>query len=234
MTLSFQVQSEPKNPMLGITQPVLTEAKDDLGGSLLPPANDGRNGTYRSGYYNGGYRGHNSYMNVNLTRGDKAATTIKSLKGRVGIVLLSGSVQELAIADPLKAKKHVAVGRNVQMELESFEEDANQKGTYLASFTAKKLAPADPERGDDYAWSQNLWQRLELHDDKGNKYYCYGPNVHDNNGGTVKMVVVFGTEDRRTGRPGAVKFGPPKKLQLNEWLTITHEVEFAFKDIPLP
>ena len=48
------------------------------------------------------------------------------------------------------------------------------------------------------------------------------------------MVVVFGTEDRRTGRASPVKLGPPKKFQLNEWLTVTHEVEFAFKDIPLP
>lgn len=233
MTLSFQVQSEPKNPMLGVTQPVLTEAKDDLGGSLLPPPNN-NGGGYRSGYYNGGYRGHNSYMSVNLTRGDRAATTIKSLKGRVGVVLLSGSITDLVVTDPLKAKKHAAVGRNVQMDLESVEEDANQKGTYHVSFTAKKLAAPDPERGDDYAWSQNLWQRMELRDAAGNKYFCYGPNTHENNGGTVKMVLVFGTEDRRTGRPGPVKLGPPKKLQLNEWLTITHEVEFAFKDIPLP
>jgi len=47
------------------------------------------------------------------------------------------------------------------------------------------------------------------------------------------MVLVFGTEDRRRGGP-AQKFGPPKKLQLIQWLTITHEVDFAFKDIPLP
>lgn len=232
MTLSFQIQSEPKNPMLGVTQPVLTEAKDDLGGSLLPPKNG--DGGYRSGYYNSGSRGHNSYMSVNLTRGDRAATTIKSLKGRVGIVLLSGSATDLVVNDPLKAKKHTATGRSVEMELESVEEDANQKGTYLVSFTAKKLAPGDPERGEDYSWSQNLWQRVELLDDKGNKYFCYGPNTHENNGGTVKMVLVFGTEDRRRGGPAQAKFGPPKKLQLIQWLTITHEVDFAFKDIPLP
>jgi hypothetical protein len=84
MNLSFQIQSEPKNPMLGAMQPELIEARDDLGGSLMPPQE--RNG-YRTNYYNSGYRGHNTYMSVNLMRGDRSATTLKSLKGRVGVVL---------------------------------------------------------------------------------------------------------------------------------------------------
>ena len=233
MSLSFQIQSEPKNPMLGTTQPELTEAKDDLGGSLLPPQ-ERNNGFRSSNYYNGGYRGHNTYMSVNLTRGDRAATTLKSLKGRIGIVLLAGAVTELSVTDPLKVKKKTFAGRTTEIELDAVTEDANQKGTYLVTLTAKKLTPGDPDRGEDYAWGQNLWQRLELSDEKGNKYFCYGPNTHNPNGGTVQLVVAFGPEDRRTGRPATVKFGPPKKLVLNEWLTVTHEVPFEFKDIPLP
>lgn len=232
MNLSFQIQSEPKNPMLGIMQPELLEAKDDLGGSLLPPR---ETNTYRSSYYNGGFRGHNTYMSVNLTRGDRGATTIKSLKGRVAVVLLASVVPEVVVPDPLKVKKQSFAGRTSELDIESVTEDANQKGVYLVTMTAKRRGTSDPNNrsNDDYYWSNSLWQRMEMTDEKGNKYFCYGPSNHTNNGGTVTLMLQFGPDDRRTGRAGT-KPGAPAKLVLNEWLTITHEVTFAFKDIPLP
>jgi hypothetical protein len=232
LNLSMQIQSEPKNPMLGVTQPELTEAKDEYGGSLLPPRD--RN-AYSSGYMNGNFRGHNTYMSVNLTRGDRAATTIKKLKGRVGVVLLAGTVPDIVVTDALKAKKKSIVGRTVSLEFDGVEEDANQKGVYKVSFTAKRQGPTDPNRNDDYQWSNSLWQRLELVDAKGNRYFCHGPTTQNNNGlGTAQLVVQFGPDDRRTGRQNPNKVGPPAKFTLNEWLTVTHEVNFEFKDIPLP
>ncbi|HSQ54447.1 MAG TPA: hypothetical protein VLM40_01780, partial [Gemmata sp.] len=65
MNLSFQIQSEPKNPMLGVTQAEVISATDNLGGSLVPP----RDQNNRSYYENRGTRGHNTYGNLNLTRG---------------------------------------------------------------------------------------------------------------------------------------------------------------------
>ncbi len=50
----------------------------------------------------------------------------------------------------------------------------------------------------------------------------------------MTLTLAFSPNDRRTGRPNPNKLGPPKKLVLNEWLTITHEVNLEFKDIPLP
>jgi hypothetical protein len=233
MNLSMQIQSEPKNPMLGVMVPEITEAKDEFGGSLLPPRE--RNAYYNPGYINGNYRGHNSYVSVNLMRSDRAATKIKTLKGRVNVVLLSGTVADVTVTDVLKTKKKTVIGRTIQIEFDGVDEDANQKGTYLVSFSAKRQAQPDQNRNDEYIWSNSLWQRLELTDEKGNRYHCYGPTVHNNNGqGSVQLVVQFGPDDRRTGRPGAVKPGPPAKFTLNEWLTITHEVPFEFKDIPLP
>jgi hypothetical protein len=233
MNLSFQIQSEPKNPMLGYSQPEVLEAKDELGGSLMPPQEN--RGDYRSSrYMNQGYRGHNLYGSVNLTRGDRSASAIKSLKCRMLVMLLSGTAPEVSITDPLKVKKKSFTGRTTQIDLESVETDANQKGIYVVNLTAKKLAPSDPNRGEDYNWSNSLWQKLELTDDKGNAYFCYGPNTINNSGSSVQMVLQFGADDRRTGRPAPNKLGPPAKLVLTEWLTVTHEVTFEFKDVPLP
>jgi hypothetical protein len=229
MNLNFMVQSEPKNPMLGTTPVELTEAKDDLGGSLLPPKE--QNG-YRANYLNGGSRGHNTYASVNLVRADRGATALKSLKGRMGVVLLSGTVPEVTVTDPLKVKKKAFAGRTTNLDIDSVDEDANQKGSYVVSLSARTTAEVDPNRGIDYGWSNSLWQRLELTDAKGNKYFTYGPNTSENNGLSIHMTVQFVPNDPRTGVQ--YKFGPPTKLVLQEWLTVTHEVTFAFKDVPLP
>jgi hypothetical protein len=46
------------------------------------------------------------------------------------------------------------------------------------------------------------------------------------------MTVPYNANDRRTGQK--LKLGPPVRLLVNEWLSVTHEVTFEFKDIPLP
>ncbi len=231
MNLSFSIQSEPKNPMLGLSQPELLEATDNLGGSLMPPKE--RN-DYRTNYYNRGSRSHNQSMSVNLTRGDRGATSIKSLKGKVRIELLSGTAPEVVVPDPLKVKKQTFAGRTADLEVTSVEEDANTKGAFNVSVTAKSRIPVDPNRGDDYMWANGIQQRIELADDKGNRFFPYGLQSSNHVPGGLQMVMMFGPENRRTGVPSGVKFGPPARLVLNEWITVTHEVTFEFKDIPLP
>ncbi len=231
ISLSMQIQSEPKNPMVGVAQPELIEAVDEFGSSLLPPR---ERQSFSSGYLSGSTRGHNSYFSVSLSRGDRAGKTIKKLKGRVGIVLLAGMVPDVVVGDVMKTKKKSVNGRTAQVEFAGVSEDANQKGVYRVSFTAKRLGATNPYRNDDYQWSNNIGQRVELTDAKGNRYFCHGPTSQDNGMGTVKMVVQFGPDDRRTGRKANIKFGPPVKFTLYEWLTVTHEVNYEFKNIPLP
>jgi hypothetical protein len=228
LNFSFQIQSEPKNPMLGITQAEVITATDDLGSSLVPPKDPNN----RSYYENRGMRGHNTYGNLNLNRnGDKAATSIKTLKGKVGIILLAGTAPEIVITDPLKQKAKTFVGRTVEIEFGSFAEDANNKKNYTLEVTMKKLGEENPQQVD-YNWANNIWERIELIDAAGNRYQAYGPNNFNNNGASVQMTVLYGPDDRRTGK--TAKLGPPVKLVVNEWLSVTHEVTFEFKDIPLP
>lgn len=229
MNLSFQIQSEPKNPMLGVAQAEVLTAVDEFGASLVPPKNPNN----RSEYYNNGrMRGHNSYGNLNLNRADKNATTIKTLKGRIAIVLLSGTAPEIVITDPLKVKNRTFTGRTVEVEHGSLTEDPNSKGNYVLQVTVKKLGQNDPNR-IDYSWGESMWQKFELIDDKGERYRTWHPNMTSNNGGVIQMTVPFRAEDRR-GNALPVKLGPPAKLVVNEWLSVTHEVTFEFKDIPLP
>jgi hypothetical protein len=229
MNFNFQIQSEPKNPMLGITQPEIISATDENGASMIMP----RNPNDRSSYYNnpGSFRGHNTYGNLNLTRGDKSATRIKSLKARIGIVLLAGTSPEIVIAEPLKVQKKTFVGRSIEIDFGSLVEDKNNKGQYVFDLTARKLGDNDPNR-PDYNWSNTVWQKIELVDANGNVYRTYGPNNSNNNGNVVTMTIPYGNQDRRGGT--SLKLGPPVKMVINEWLSITHEVTFEFKDVPLP
>jgi hypothetical protein len=229
MNFNFQIQSEPKNPMLGITQPEIVSAVDENGSSMIMP----RNPNDRSSYYNnpGSFRGHNTYGNLNLTRGDKSATRIKSIKARIGIVLLAGTSPEIVISDPLKVEKKTFVGRTIELDIGSLVEDKNNKGQYVLDLTARKLGDNDPNR-PDYNWSNTVWQKIELLDANGNAYRSYGPNNSNNNGTVVSMTIPYGNQDRRGGQ--TAKLGPPVKMVVNEWLSITHEVTFEFKDVPLP
>ena len=230
MNLSFQIQSEPKNPMLGITQPEVISAVDETGSSMVVQRNP-NDRSYYYGYNNGSFRGHNSYGNLNLTRGDKNATRIRALKAKVGIVLLSGTSPEIVIADPLKVAKKTFVGRTVEIDFGSLTEDKNNKGNYHLELTARKLGEIDPNR-PDYNWSNTAWQKIELLDANGNAYRTYGPNNSNNNGNVVSMTIPYGHTDRRGNT--TAKLGPPVKMIINEWLSITHEVTFEFKDVPLP
>ncbi|HVL13655.1 MAG TPA: hypothetical protein VM529_13890 [Gemmata sp.] len=228
MNLNFQIQSEPKNPMLGVTQAEVISAVDDLGASLVPP----RDPNNRSYYENRGMRGHNTYGNLNLSRGGgRDATTIKSLKGRIGIILLAGTSPEITIPDPLKVKTKTYVGRTVQIEYGGLTADANNKGHYQLELTIKKLGNEDPNR-PDYNWSNNIWNKFEVLDADGNRYQTHGPNNFNNNGNAVTVTIPYHNNDRRTGRQ--IKLGPPAKFVVNEWHSVTHEVTFEFKDIPLP
>ncbi|MBY0513879.1 MAG: hypothetical protein K2P78_08200 [Gemmataceae bacterium] len=227
LNLSFQVFSEPKNPILGTTQAELVGGADDLGGSIIPPKDPNNPNQYRqAGYYNQGYRGHQAYGNLNLVRSNPAAAVVRTLKGRIGIVMLAGVVPEVVVPDPLKVKNKKYTGRTIVVEVESVTETG--ANSYAVTITVSRIGGNNQY---DYSWSNNLWQKLELVDEQGGKYRSFGYNSINHNPGSLHATMTFGP-DHRT--PNPAKLGPPVKLTFNEWQTLTHDVAFEFKDVPLP
>ncbi len=225
INLNFQVFSEPKNPILGALPAEIISAIDDTGASLIPQKE--ANVYYgRSFYHNSGFQGHQANGSLNLTRGAKDATLIKSVKGKMGIIMLTGTTPEIVIDDPLKVKDKKLVGRTVELDYGTMTE-AN--GQYTVTLTARKAGPQDPNFFD-YNWSNNIWQKMELVDDKGIRFRG-SPTMINNNGMSIQLTLMFGM-DRRRGV--AQKIGKPVKFIVNEWLQVTHEVTFEFKDVPLP
>jgi hypothetical protein len=92
--------------------------------------------------------------------------------------------------------------------------------------TIKKILKIGEQQ--DFNWINGVQQKLELADAKGVKYVSNGINNYISNSPTMlKAVYQFSP-------PQKGKVGPPAKLILNQWLTIAHELEFEFKDLPLP
>jgi hypothetical protein len=229
LNVQIQIHSEPKNPMMSVNQPEVLAAVDEAGASLLPPKGN-QNQPYYSGrtYYSGypgGYRSHHQQTSLYLVRIDRASTVVKTLKGKIGITMLAGTVPEVVVPDPVKVKNGRFVGRTVELDVESVTE---QNGNYTAAITLRRIGGNQ----NDFSWSYNQWQKLELVDAKGLKYRANQQNFNGGgNGGVAQITVMFSP----TGIRGqTAKPGPPAKLIFNEWVTVTHEVPFEFKDLPLP
>lgn len=224
ISLNFSIQSEPKTPILGTTFVELTSAVDDTGASLVPQTNDENRHMYSRYYGGGSNHGYSVYANLNLARGGKGDGLAKSIKGKVGVLLLAGTRPEITILNPVGLKEKKVVGRTVEITVESVTENQEQ---YSLSVTVKQLSGNDGQQ--DYSWISNVWQKFELHDDKGQKLRNHGANNINNSPNVVQISGTFGREERQGKKPGK-----PVKLVYNEWITAVSEVPFEFKDIPLP
>lgn len=234
VTVMFNLFSEPKNPLLGMnTGPGVVSAEDDLGQSMAPPPPpEGGHNPFggRMAYYGGGFGSRSFQMSgsLGLVRGGREARTIRSLKAKVQVNLLTGVIPEVSVNDPLKAKNVKASGRTVEVEVESV---TAANGGYNAAMTIRKLGTLDPNNPDPFMWSQNIHQKVELFDAAGNKYRANWANMSNSNQMSVTMTVPFHPMDRRGMMQ---KLGPPVRLVVNEWVQATHEVTFEFRDVPLP
>src|SRR5947209_3226497 len=163
---AFQVQSEPKAPLVGIGEPRLTKAEDEHGQSLLMPANANE---YGARYYeNGGYRNFQYQTQVQLNRPGRDSTKAKIIQGRVPVALLAATRPEVTLTKVAKGQK--AQGPGAELDVDDLQE---QNKTYFLTLTVKRF-DRNPEQ--DPNWANFVWQRLELIDAQGRKYQSQGTN----------------------------------------------------------
>ncbi|OWK46904.1 hypothetical protein [Fimbriiglobus ruber] len=224
LNLSVMVQSEPKAPIVRIGQVFLTKATDDQGKSML--AEEGPNDAQMrdiqeqlSSQINNG-RSFSQFFNVMLVRGERSATSIKELRGKVHVGLHAENRPEITIDNVLTVKKKPFTGQTVRLELVTADQ---QMGVVTVDVLAR------PAQSDDQNLQvmNGLQQRFELTDENGARFELTDSNVNVNeqNGTVIRLVFTA---------PEGKKVGKPVRLQLMEWVTVTKEFEFSFKDIPLP
>ena len=142
----------------------------------------------------------------------------------MNVTILSGVRPDVTI-DNLKPgkKKLTASGETADIEI---DEIVGQNNVWTLTLLIKRHAK-DGEQ-PDYNWINGVQQNLELYDAKGNKFQSQGvTNFINNTPNSVNATYQFGAYNN-------IAMGPPVKFVLVEWLTISHELEFEFKNLPLP
>ncbi len=235
LSVGFNITSEPKSPLLGAAQPIITEAIDDQNQSMVIPRNSGMDPNHFNQY--GGYRAYMMQVQGQL-QPSVSGKKLKTLKGTIPVQVVYAQTPRITVEDLLEVKNKTFKEGKVTLNVAEATKNNNQVTVKLT------LTDASPGLANNYAWINTVQQRLEIYDDKGNKLRNYGANSLNGNGGTVDATLVFGLEDGngRILRPAVApangnngkKEEPKFKLVYNEWSTMVHQVPFEFKDVPLP
>lgn len=220
INMNAQVFAEPKLPIVAVGPARLTKAVDDKGESLTDPS-DGQPTSApltNAGYY----RTFSQSLSFNLARGHKDATTAKEVRGVVPMLLLVDVKAELEIDDILTVKKKKFTARSCDLEVVEVTE-ANGVVSAKVVFTPR----TQPDDGDNYSWWSTLPQRVVLADDKGVRFVNAGATEEQQSPAAVTCTLQFTP-------PADRKKMKPATLMLTYWVTVQQDVEFVFKNVPLP
>ncbi len=227
LTFQFTVCSEPKLPILGMGEVKLLAAYDSERNSMLPPAatieelQPGPRAAMRNRWTSGRYGSNRSIMQpaqVELVRSSDRASAVKLLRGTIPLHLLVDQKQVVVAEKVMDAKGTKATFGSISIAIEDVKVMENKQ-------VQVKMTVAEANHGNDYSWTNTLYQRFEMHDDKGNKYSNSGSGWSSSGPAAVQMTLNFG---------GLANAGAPGKLLFQSWTTIQHQVTFEFKDLPLP
>jgi hypothetical protein len=221
LSFAFNVVAEPKLPLLGLGQPKLTAAVDDQDQSLVPLTFGRTSESFHNGYYYG-YRTTMLQTQVQLAGPAVNARTVRLLRGTLPVTILAEQRPEIVIENVLKVKNKKFEAKDVRLEIEEVKEMPGK--TVNVVLTARR---AGKDNQYDYTWTNSLQQRVELTDDKGVKYTTNGFNWSNGTPTSAQGTFIF-------SEPSGTKIGKPARLTYYGWVTVQHQVEFEFHDLPLP
>ena len=207
------VQVEPKRSIVGIGSVTVLSAVDDQGVSLTWDRSK-VSPEVPIGY---GAQSRNLECLLQCQRG--AATSIRELRAKVAVRLLLEERPAFTIDNILAANRRKVAGQDFDFEILDATE---MNGNLILKMMFRQHVPTP----DDHAWSYNLDQRLVVLDENGARMTPRLDGSREYAGGK-SMTLLFSTPDGK-------KASKPAKLVFNEWVTETREIEFTWKDIPLP
>lgn len=226
LTFQFTIFTEPKLPLLGAGQPVIQVAYDEEKNDMLQPNTGSQAGVAGRPFiarHGNGYRSFSTQASVQLHRPSEKSRMLKYIKGTVPLSLLTEQRAETVTDELFKAKgKTFKVGRT-SFHIEDVVENPGPQYQVKMNITNDEAA----QNPNDWSWQNSLYQRIELHDAKGNKFMNNGSSWGSNGAGQVNLTLFYMP-------PNNVKAEKPSKLIFNDWTTMVHQITFEFKDLPLP
>ncbi|MFQ3651982.1 MAG: hypothetical protein SNJ75_16795 [Gemmataceae bacterium] len=223
LLLNLTLYSEPHMPFLGVDQPRLEIAQDDLRGSMvpLPPTEESaeaRGGLVTRRYHAGSYKQPTVQVAIPLTAGAVGAKRLALIRGVVPVTLLAAQRPVVITQDTANAKDY-------KKEIEGIEFQIREVKTLPNNQVQVQINVTNKSNPSDYNLMNTIYQRLELYDTKGTKFQNYGSSWGGGGAG-IQLTLTFGNFN--------AKMGPPAKMIFHHWETCTHEVTFELKDLPLP
>lgn len=216
LSLNLTVFAEPKTTIVGTRGPTILKIVDESGKTVPQPPID-----QNIAYYGGsGYKGFAQNLHLAFSRPAKDATKLKEIRAKAQLIVLTDTKPDATVNDLLKSKGKKFRGRSADIEITDVAE-ANSIATVSATISNPNGNP------NDYQWVNSLWQRFEVTDAKGEKFSV---NITSTSYNSPQQVTV----QFQATPPDGTKCGPPSTFTLVEWVTRTVDVEFAFKDVPLP
>ncbi len=230
LTFNFMVYSEPRMPVLGVGEVKLTAAFDSDKNSMIldgPAAQEeidpwGNRRVVARHHYHGN-RSFTVPVSVGLGRPSEKANTLKEIRGTVPLTLLVEQKPEVVTDKVLEAKGTKITVGTTRFAIEDVKETAAKQYELKMSIT-EESKPANP---NDYTWMNSLYSRIHLEDEKGNKFQIYGSSWTSSSPTHAQVTFTY-------GRAGAAQAARPTKLVYVVWTTLQHQVNFEFKDLPLP
>jgi hypothetical protein len=221
LSFSFNVVAEPRLPLLGLGQPKLTAAVDDQDQSLVPLQLGRTYETFHSGVYYG-YRTTVLQSQVQLAGPSVNARTVKLIRGSLPVTLLAEQRPEIVVDNILTVKNKKFEAKDVSLDVEEVKETPGRIVNVVV--TARRAGSKDNQY--DYTWTNSLQQRVELTDAKGGKFLTNGFNWTNGTPTSAQGTFIFSDPSGKLGKPA--------KLTYYGWVTVQHQVEFEFHDLPLP
>jgi hypothetical protein len=225
LNCSLSVTVEPRMQLLDLGQVKLTEAYDEDRKAMIPAGEGVAGVTGRHTYYY--HRSEGNYTmqtDVALVNPSPRSRTVKVLKGILPVTLLVEKKPQVLVDDILKAKgkKAKVGGTELAVQDVTEEQQAGRGKVFRVSIYVQEEGQG---RVTNY-WYHSFPERVELEDAKGNKYFRNGASWGTQGNG-LHGSFNFSTNNN-------VQIGPPAKFTYYTWVTMQHQVNFEFKDLPLP
>jgi hypothetical protein len=217
---NFTVAVEPRMPILKVGMMRLLSAEDSEKNSMLLASPNGLNQPWMGRSYGNNARNYVQSTSVNLAWPAKSSRTIRVIKGVIPVTLLVEQ-KPVVVTDNLMA----APGKKFKVGTATFQVASINKRNGTQYEIKMDYSDENAEHNWDYSNIYSLQQRLELQDAKGVKCNSY-INWTTFNSPTSAQFVLFSQHSN--------KAGPPAKLIYQVWVQMEQDVEFEFKDLPLP
>jgi hypothetical protein len=225
LLFNLMVYAEPKLPMLSVGQGTIEKAYDENKLSMNPAELDKNNPNNplvsRSFYRSGGYRMFSTQSSTNLLMPGDSSRKVKYIKGSIPVTLVVSQKQELLTSEVLKVKGKQFESGNITIAVEDVTENPGGGVSLKMNITNND----NKKDANDYTWQNSIYQRMELQDEEGKKFGHGGSSWGSSGPGQMHLTLNFTP-------PGGGKAAT--KFLFQAWKTMDTEINFEFKDLPLP